>query len=602
MVDKLKFSAVIKKIIASKIFFLIFILCVSCSINAQNEDGQILLSESIRTNQLGYYPNASKIAVVVGKIDDSQFYITSLNLQDTLFSASLSEERKSGYSPTTTRIADFSKFSDTGSYIVMVPGVGKSYPFDIKPEVHKALLKGSIKGFYFQRVSTDILDDYAGKWARSAGHPDTKVKVHASAATNERPEGTIISAPLGWYDAGDYNKYIVNSGITMGTLFSLYEDFPAYVSQVSVSIPEQENQLPDLLDEALWNLRWMLKMQDPHDGGVYHKLTAASFEGMIMPGEAKSQRYVVQKSTTATLDFAAVMAQAYRIFGAFEDELPGLADSCLIASKLAWEWGKQNPNKLYFQDRINEKFDPDISTGAYGDKNSDDELAWAAAELWISTGENHYLEDVALFPTDKMPLPSWGQVRSLGYYSLLRHKEKFGKSYPEQLIVLEKTIVSFADELSNSVESSAYATVMGARESDFIWGSNSVCANQGIALLQAYKISPDKKYLKHALANLDYLLGRNATGYSYVTGFGDKTPLAPHHRPSESDEIAEPVPGLLVGGPNPGQQDECEYASDIADESYTDLECSYASNEIAINWNAPLVYLAGAIEALQDSF
>lgn len=592
----------IKKLIVSKAFFLVFILCASCSINAQNEGGQILLSESIRTNQLGYYPDAPKVAVVLGDIGEKKFYITSLDLKDTLFSGSLSKERKSAYSPKTTRIADFSKFSDTGSYIVMVPGVGKSYPFDIKREVHKDLLKGAIKGFYFQRMSTDIPDKYAGKWARKVGHPDTAVKIHASAATKERPEGTIISAPLGWYDAGDYNKYIVNSGITMGTLFSLYEDFPEYFSTLSVAIPEEGNQIPDLLDESLWNLRWMFKMQDPYDGGVYHKLTTAKFEGMVMPEEAKSQRYMVQKSTTAALDFAAVMAQAHRIFKEFEEELPELADSCLVASKSAWKWAKQNPDELYFQDKLNEKFDPDVSTGAYGDGSSSDELIWAASELWLSTGENRYLKHVNLFPGDNMPLPAWNQVRSLAYYSLLRYKEKFGAFSPEQLAILEKTVLSFADDLVNSAEKSAYATVMGGRETDFVWGSNAVCANQGIALLQAYKISPEKKYLQHALNNLDYLLGRNATGYSYVTGFGDKTPLAPHHRPSESDEIAEPIPGLLVGGPNPGQQDGCEYPSKIADESYTDLECSYASNEIAINWNAPLVYLAGAIEALEDNF
>ncbi len=143
---------------------------------------------------------------------------------------------------------------------------------------------------------------------------------------------------------------------------------------------------------------------------------------------------------------------------------------------------------------------------------------------------------------------------------------------------------------------------MGGRKSDFVWGSNAVCANQGVAFIQAYQLCQDKKYLNHALANLDYLMGRNGTGYAFVTGFGDKMPLAPHHRPSESDGIAEPVPGLLVGGPNPGQQDKCEYSSSVADESYTDLECSYASNEIAINWNAPLVYLAAGIEALQGDF
>ena len=132
-----------------------------------------------------------------------------------------------------------------------------------------------------------------------------------------------------------------------------------------------------------------------------------------------------------------------------------------------------------------------------------------------------------------------------------------------------------------------------------MWGSNAVAANQGILMLQAFRMTKDKKYLEGALSNLDYILGRNATGYSFVTGLGDKTPMHIHHRPSEADGIVEPVPGLLAGGPNPGMQDRCKYSSSVADEAYVDDVCSYASNEIAINWNAPLVYLSGAIEALE---
>ena len=75
--------------------------------------------------------------------------------------------------------------------------------------------------------------------------------------------------------------------------------------------------------------------------------------------------------------------------------------------------------------------------------------------------------------------------------------------------------------------------------------------------------------------------------------------MHPHHRPSIADNIIAPIPGLLVGGPNPGMQDKCFYASTETETAYTDDDCSYASNEIAINWNAPLVYVVNVIEALQ---
>src|SRR5205823_13772574 len=131
---------------------------------------------------------------------------------------------------------------------------------------------------------------------------------------------------------------VVNSGITVATLLSLYEDFPQYVRALQVDIPESGNAVPDLVHEALWNLRWMLTMQDPSDGGVYHKLTEPRFEGFVSPAEAKSPRYVVQKSTAAALDFAAVMAQGARVLRPFEGRMPGLSDSALTAAVRARNW------------------------------------------------------------------------------------------------------------------------------------------------------------------------------------------------------------------------------------------------------------------------
>ena len=175
-----------------------------------------------------------------------------------------------------------------------------------------------------------------------------------------------------------------------------------------------------------------------------------------------------------------------------------------------------------------------------------------------------------------------------------------GEKAPKELPVLKKKLIAFADSLINGADETAYHTIMNKSTRHFGWGSNSEAGNEGVALIQAYKLSKNPKYLVYALDNLDYILGRNGTGYSYVTGFGSKTPMHPHHRPSSSDGIADPVPGLLVGGPNPGMQDHVKVPSTVPDEAYIDDERAYAVNEIAINWNAPLAYLANALEALQS--
>lgn len=557
------------------------------------------VTTKIRLNQLGFYPNAPKTAIVTGAVSSNNFYITSTNCRDTFFTGTLGEEKHSAYSSTKTRLADFSSLTNKGSFVVLINGVGHSYVFEISEDVNKEAAVSTLKGYYYQRTSMPLEEKYAGKWHRSAGHPDNVVYIHSSAASNERPEGTIISTPGGWYDAGDYNKYIVNSGITMGTILSAYEDFPDYFKQLNTNIPESSDAVPDILNEAIYNLRWMLSMQDPNDGGVYNKCTNAAFDGMVMPGITKVPRYVVQKGTGATLDFAAVTAQASRIVSKFKKQLPGLSDSCLIASRKAWQWAIKNPALEYNQNTMNQTFKPVITTGGYGDRNFSDEWFWAASELYINTKENNFYEVVKQYFKDNVNLPGWGSVGMMGYYSFLRLAKELPASVKDSVAKMKDRVMSIANGYIEKVPANAFGTVMGQSATDFNWGGNSNAANQGILLIRAYLLTGDKKYVDYALTNLDYLLGRNATGYCFVTGIGSKSTMFPHHRQSTADGVTEPVPGLLAGGPNPGMQDHCKYEFTEPETAYSDSDCSYASNEIAINWNAPIVYLANAIEALK---
>lgn len=553
-------------------------------------------TQTIRLNQTGFYPEARKIAVIAAEAK-GKFYIATPDLKKKAFKGKLSGPQTSSLSGKKTYIADFSKFKKSGTWVVWVPSLGYSWPFEIKNDVHKEVATAALKSFYHQRMSTDQPERYAGKWHRPVSHPDKQVYVHASAASDKRPEGTVIESPGGWYDAGDYNKYIVNSGITVGTLLALYEDFPDYFKKLELNIPESSNSVPDLLDETLWNLRWMLTMQDPSDGGVYHKCTTANFEGFVKPENAHEKRYVLQKSTGAALDFAAVMAQAARVFRAFEKEFPGLSNTFLKAAESAWQWAKANPGVIYDQDKLNKQFDPDINTGAYGDADLAGEFIWAAMELYVTTGKEDYFRAVQLFPADFITVQEWGDVRTMGYLTLLRHRDKLTFIAQKPVSDLVNRYTAFAKGLVQKTAKQAYLAPVENEVKNFVWGSTAVCANQGMDLIYAYRLTGDKMYLDYALDNLDYLLGRNATGYSFVTGYGDKTPMHPHHRPSETDGVPDPVPGLLAGGPNPEQQDKCPgYPNQLPDESYIDDVCSYASNEIAINWNAPLVYLAFALD------
>ncbi len=574
-----------------KTLLLLFVYCWNYGI-AQDKT-----NSSIRLTQIGFYPNEQKIAVVL-ETEATTFYITKETETEKLFEEKLSEVKKASYTPRVSRIADFTSFTSSGKFVLHVSGLTDSYPFEIKNNVLEPIAKASLKAFYYQRFSIPLTKEFAGQWSRPASYSHAEIRIHPSAATNKRPAGFTVSSPRGWIDAGDYNKYIVNSGITTATLLQAYEDYTSYYDTLTVTIPESKNKLPDILDEVLWNLRWMLTMQDTDDGGVYHKCTNANFDGMIMPHDGNTMRYMVQKSTAASLNFAAVTTIASRVFEKFSRQLPGLADSCRKAAEHAWTWAKKNPAIIYDQTKLNQQVDPDINTGAYSDDQLEDEFTWAAAELAVTTANGNYLNGIHFEPKKTNPVPSWNEVRLLGYYTLVNHEASLGTDYKPLIESVKKRILSEATRMTDEMSQSRYQTVMGISANDFVWGSNAVAANQGILMLQAYRITKDKKYFNAALSNLDYILGRNATGYSFVTGYGKKTPMHIHHRPSEADGIVDPVPGLLAGGPNPGMQDKCSYASSIADEAYVDDVCSYASNEVAINWNAPLVYLSGAIEAI----
>ena len=376
-----------------------------------------------------------------------------------------------------------------------------------------------------------------------------------------------------------------------------YEQNKAYFDRLSVNIPESTNQTADVLDELYYNLRWMLTMQDPYDGGVYHKLTTPNFEGFIMPVECKQKRYVVQKGTAAALDFAAVMAQAARIYEGSKD-YPCFAETAARAAMAAYGWAERNPQVPYMQGKMNENYQPAVYTGEYGDFSFTDEWFWAATELYILTGDQQFAEVAAKHQPRHFTAPTWGMVASLGAYDWMT-------LCPENTIAeaCKQQLLQHCDSIVSTVATSSFQTPNGNSSRDFGWGCLAeTFGTNGLSLLYAHRLTGDKKYLTTAQQDADYILGRNATGYCYVTGFGTKSPMNPHHRLSFADGIEAPYPGMLVGGPNPGQQDKADvkaYPSSQPDESYADVMQSYASNEIAINWNASLLALLGWLEAVQ---
>jgi len=556
------------KLVLSLLATIVIGILMAC--NPASQAGP-LPDNTIHLNQLGYLPHGYKSAIVIGS--SSNFSIIDVQSKTIAHRGELSTPQYWDASGETVRIAEFSSLTQPGVYVLVV-GSSNSYEFEISRDVYADVAIASVKVFYFHRAGLALEEQYAGVYARTAGHPDTEVNIHASAGTELRPEGTMISSPKGWYDAGDYGKYIVNSAITVSTMMSVFEHYPEKAGSIETNIPESGDDVPDLLDEIRWNLDWMLTMQDSEDGGVYHKLTTKSFPGMIMPEKDTESRWIVMKTTAATLDFAASMAQASRVYKPYDSEF---SNQCLAAALKAWDWAQANREVYYTQPE-------DIHTGAYDQpgKSFNDEIFWAATELSITTGEKYEAE----IPTP-MLVPEWRDGAALTSMNLLNHQ-------PDEAVM--EAFFVLADSLLNAQINSAYDVSNDA----FRWGSSSDFLNQAMVLLYAYKVSSEKAYKDAAQSTFDWVLGKNPNGYSYVTGYGEKTSMHIHHRPSEADDIVEPQPGWVVGGPNPENKADCgadAYVSPYPAKAYIDKLCSYATNEIAINWNAVFVYVSIALDA-----
>ena len=534
-------------------------------------------------NQVGFFPKGSKQFIIPGSDANPVeiIEITSKKSVLTLEAPYVYEYEDSGEE---VQAFDISALETEGTYQILRNGEILGNPFQIGEKVYDELTKAALKWFYFQRAGLALEAKYAGLFARALGHADTSVQVYGETRT--------ISARKGWYDAGDYGKYIVNSGITVATLLDFYENYSDYAKNISLNIPREFKNLPEILEEIRWNLDWMLSMQDS-DGSVFHKLTSLNFCGNIMPDKDLAKRFAIGKGITAALDFSGVMAHAYRIYKPFDEKY---ANKMLEASKKAYAWAKKNPKNIYKQPS-------DVFTGSYmpGKEDGKDEFRYAAAELFFATKDKKYLKDLKANPFTPNG-PWWGDMN---FFAVFRAANN--PAFGDELAKKAKDILlNEANQLVKRYDSLIYHIPM--HPWNWNWGSNSAIANNGMILLHAYKMTKNKKYLKAAEESLSYLLGKNPMKISYVTGFGYHSPLNPHHRPSIADNVDKPIPGMLVGGPHLGKQDigpESWQCTDYASANkpalaYADDICSYATNEVAINWNAPLVYLAGALEAIYE--
>jgi endoglucanase len=542
----------------------------------------------IRLNSIGFLPQRDKKASVA--VECKEFAVLKVKDGSKVFSGKATGPALNADTNEQLYTLDFSAVKEPGEYQLEVPEVGKSDAFRVGPDIYDNPFFVAMKGMYLWRCGTAVKAEHNGQtFAHDACHTDD-AWMDLVSGEHVKKDGT-----KGWHDAGDYNKYTINAGVTVGCMFRAWDDFPA-IRKMKLNVPESGGRLPDYLAEIKWETDWLLTMQFS-DGSVSHKVTTKAFGGFILPELEKTERFFTPWDSAATADFTAMMAMAARYFRPYD---PAYADKCLDAAKKSGDFLIKNPQNRTFQGNS-----VGVSTGGYTTQDTDDRL-WAAAEMWETTGDAEALKDLETRIKNKQSQPAfggrgaarggaagqsgqpqraeivdlrwdWGTVNNLGLFTYLLSKRP-GRD--EALVKqVTESAISVADSIVQTRNAHGYARPLGTY---YEWGGNGTVARQVLNLQVANRLSPKPEYVEASLDALGYLFGRNSYGRSFVTGLGARSPMNPHDRRCGGDNIVDPWPGYLVGGPNPGAT------------SWEDIQNNYRVNEIAINWNAALIYALAA--------
>ena len=564
-----------------------------------------IATNAIHVNQLGYFVDGAKHATVVNASTEPQVW-TLLNEDGITVRQGVTtvygNDEGSGLH---LHQIDFSSYKIAGSGYTIQLTNAVSHPFEISENLYEELIYDASRYYYFARSTDPLVMPYVDSILREreGGPADDNVRCWPGSGCDY-----ALDVSKGWYDAGDYGKYIVNSGFSVWQLMNLYErglhiapETLAPFADGMMNIPESGNSVSDLLDEVRYNLEFMLGMQvpdgEPLAGMVHHKIHNTEWHEVGMSpfgleGDEGGERYLTPSTTTATLYFAGAMAQCARIWTPVD---AAFSAQCRSVAESAWAAAIANPAVTHPDEPYNN------GGGPYGNLDSGDVIAdefyWAAAELFITTGKQAYQDFLLASPNHlapgEVPISSY-EIDMIGRISLSTVPNNLPK---DELDAVKATVINLADFYVEMVNSTGFGVPISA--DNYYWGSNSTLLNKVMVLGVAYDISGDAIYLTAAQEGMNYILGRNPLGQSYVTGHGERATLDPvstwYANIVNPDRPIAPA-GFLVGGANRTHPD--IFATEaltgcVGSTCYIDHIRAYSTNETAINVNASLVWATG---------
>ena len=577
---------------------------------------------AVRLNQIGFQPAGTKQAIAADPSTTALPWSVADASGKVVAQGQTRVFGKDEASGDNVHQADLSGIAQPGDYRLTI-GAHTGRPFTVSPDVYGRVARAALNYFYQTRAGIPIEARFAGgpAWAHPAGHPHELASCFQGADEN----GTVWpgcgaytrDVTGGWYDAGDQGKYVVNGGIALWTLQNLWEVEQSLPPDKRFTarrelVPNQ-GKLDPLLVEARWEMDFLLAMQVPDgthmqlpvgrygwnarmaltdldaSGMAHHKVADAHWTALPTPPQSDPQpRLLYPPTTGATLNLAATAAQCARIWKTID---PAYSAKCLDAAQRAFQAAVRN-RSVYTGNFT--------GSGGYGDDSFADEFYWASAELFATTHDPIYADVLhrVHFLTDAVHEPGWNSTAALGTITLALADGAFNAA---EQAAQRKLIVAAADGFLAEEARSGYRLPYAS--ANYGWGSNSGLLNRAMLLGLAARFTGNPRYRDGMVDVMDYLLGRNPLDQSFISGFGARPMENPHHRfwaHSLDAHLPPPPPGVVSGGPNNGSPAD-EIARQMAPcaaamRCWKDDARAYSLNEVAINWNAPLVWVAAYLD------
>lgn len=543
------------------------------------------VSPNIHVDQFGYQLNAKKIAVLASPqvgYNTAQTYTPGGSLQirrwsddAAVFTAApvaWNGGQTHGQSGDKVWWLDFSSLNTAGSYYVFDPTNNvRSERFELDDAVYQNVLKAAVRVFFYQRSGFAKTSPYAGAWTDGAAFLGPNQDTQCRLVTDPTNAATAKDLSGGWFDAGDYNKYVNFTYSVLTDLLLAYEETPGVWGD-NYNIPESGNGVPDLLDEVKWELDWLLKMQQT-DGSVLSKVSVTGFQAASPPSSDATPRYYGPASTSSTLTAAAVFALAAIQYKTSSNSVMQAYGAQLQTAALnAWTWASNNPNVTYTNADF-QSANPEVD--AY--ETSARKLG-AAVYLFALTGNATYRTYVdANYQSLHLFQWSFAYPFENSHQSALLYYAKSAGATPGVASAIRSAYQGSMTGSSDNLP--AYQNATDAyraylSDDNHTWGSNRVRGDEGNMFRAMNQFGLDAAnattYRDAAMGYVHYLHGVNPTGYCYLSNmgsYGAENSVGELYHAWFADGSpldTNPAPGYVVGGPNKNYAPDPSYGGTIS--------------------------------------